>query len=295
MSGVMEIKTFEEYLLDQGKLIEAKIQELLVEYSSLEYYNPSGDGVVFISATGYHFWRQLPLKGKRLQSELLQEYEKFRAILSILFRAVSTKDVGSFDESEKVIKNNIMQSGPTWSKTPKEALDEVDGAFKQIQKLLEGLHSSKEGCLFVPDTNALLMNPDISLWRFDSIAKFTLVLTPTVLAELDSLKMNHRNQDVREKSEKIIRQIKEYRRRGNIVNGVPVVKDLIRIQSIAIEPNFSNSLPWLDPTNKDDRLLLSVYEIIASNIRSTVYLVTADINLQNKAEFAFLPYCEPPR
>ena len=71
----------------------------------------------------------------------------------------------------------------------------------------------------MPDTNALLMNPRIDLWHLQEIDKFTLVLTSTVSAELDSLKINHRNTEVREKSEKIIRQIKEYRRRGNLTDG----------------------------------------------------------------------------
>ena len=64
---------------------------------------------------------------------------------------------------------------------------------------------------------------------------------------------------------------------------------------MTIETNFSESLTGLDPNNKDDRFIASVYEIITANLRSVVSIVTADINLQNKAEFACLPYCKPPK
>lgn len=53
-------------------------------------------------------------------------------------------------------------------------------------------------------------------------------------------------------------------------------------------------LPWLDPTNNDDRFLASVVEIARENTRCVVAIVTGDINLQNKARFARMPFCEPP-
>lgn len=46
------------------------------------------------------------------------------------------------------------------------------------------------------------------------------MLSPTVLAELDGHKINHRNEHVRERAERLVRQIKEYRRRGSLISGV---------------------------------------------------------------------------
>jgi len=51
---------------------------------------------------------------------------------------------------------------------------------------------------------------------------------------------------------------------------------------------------WLDPTSKDDRLVGSALEIQRDFPSVVVVLVTRDINLQNKAEMAFLPWAEPP-
>jgi predicted ribonuclease YlaK len=151
----------------------------------------------------------------------------------------------------------------------------------------------------VPDTNALIFNPDLEKWKFDGTPQFTMVLIPAVLSELDSLKVNHRVETVREKAEKIISRIKEYRRRaaaavGRLTDGVVVVTGVSNIIAIAVEPKMEASLPWLDPASKDDQILASVIEVMRMRPRSPVLLVTRDINLQNKAEFANIPFVEPP-
>ena len=162
-------------------------------------------------------------------------------------------------------------------------------------KLLNRLYDPFEGeVIFVPDTNALIYNPNLESWTFLECPQFSLFLLPTVLSELDLLKINHRNVEVRNKSESLIRRIKEYRRRGKLTTGVTVVKDRIKIQSIAIEPDMNASLPWLDPDNKDDRILAGVIEVMRARPRSIVKAVSRDINFQNKAEFANIPFEEPP-
>lgn len=91
------------------------------------------------------------------------------------------------------------------------------------------------------------------------------------------------------------KQIKEYRRRGRLTDGVPLLKDKSQIVAIAVEPTFSESLSWLDANNNDDRLLASCLEIMRKMLESQVILLTRDINLQNKAEFARIPFLEPPQ
>ena len=115
-----------------------------------------------------------------------------------------------------------------------------------------------------------------------------------MLSELDLLKINHRNENVRKKAETIIRKIKEFRRRGKLTEIVTVVKNKIMIQAMAIEPDMKTTLQWLDPDNNDDRILAGVIEIMRVRPRSLVTAVSRDINFQNKAEFAAVPYEEPP-
>ncbi|MEM7760599.1 MAG: PIN domain-containing protein [Cyanobacteria bacterium P01_A01_bin.40] len=155
----------------------------------------------------------------------------------------------------------------------------------QIELLEEALREKKHRYVFVPDTNALINNPTLENWYFDNIDEFWILLLPTVLSELDDLKINHRNEAVREKCNSLIRKLKEYRRRGRLNEGVPIIKNRIYVKSKATEPDFNNSLSWLDPENKDDRIIARFLEVIREQINTSVILVTSDINLQSKLEF----------
>ncbi len=250
--------------------------------------------MVVIDLYGDYYWQTLPLDGQRLQSQILQQYNKYANILRVLSNAQTKDRIDSFENNDKIIRDNIEQRGSTWCKTNREALVKTLTALDALQSLLGTFHSKEKEFLFVPDTNALLYNPKIDLWRFENVEKFTLILAPTILSELDELKINHKNQLVRHTSEHLIKQIKEYRRRGSLIDGVTIKKNEIRLQSIAIEPTFSESLPWLDPENNDDRFIGTVFEIVKNHLRSVVILVTRDVNMQNKAEFSTLPYTEPP-
>jgi predicted ribonuclease YlaK len=57
---------------------------------------------------------------------------------------------------------------------------------------------------------------------------------------------------------------------------------------------MDEALSWLDPTNRDDRFVATVAELIRQRPRSAATIVTRDLNLQRKAELASLPFVEPP-
>jgi predicted ribonuclease YlaK len=63
---------------------------------------------------------------------------------------------------------------------------------------------------------------------------------------------------------------------------------------IPTEPRMADLPSWLDPNNQDDRIVGSLLEIQCAQPSAVVVLVTDDMNLQNKAEMAFLPWSEPP-
>ena len=173
-----------------------------------------------------------------------------------------------------------------------------NGAAAAVSGLLEALANlddPTEGTfVLIPDTNALILSPAFEAWGFAGIPAFTILLLPTLLSELDSLKIEHRNPDVRRKANAVIRQIKEYRRRGSLTEGVSVVNGRIALRSVAVEPRADDLLPWLDPACGDDRMLSGCVEAMRMHSRSVLALVTGDINLQNKAEFARVPFIEPP-
>ncbi len=122
---------------------------------------------------------------------------------------------------------------------------------------------------------------------------FALVIVPTVLRELDELKIRSPDKEFRNKVDSIISRIKGWRHQGSLLKGVKVNKT-ITIRTVASEPNFEKTLHWLDASNSDDRIIASVLEIQITQPSATVVLITGDINLQNKAEMANLPFLEPP-
>lgn len=285
--------TIAQSLAADAESIKEDIRVLLGQYSRL-LPQRRYEGIVFIDPDGNHNWQELSVEGKRLQAKVLKRYKTYRDLVEALLQGLTDDTRSKFTEADELITKHVEQQKSTWCETADEATTTTMAAFNTIASIIDGLYSPDGTTVAVPDTNALLANPEISRWHFDWCKSFEVVFTPTVLAELDELKISHRNPDVRTKAEGIIRQIKELGRRGDLHAGIPVVKGRITARCVAIEPDVSKSLPWLDEATNDDRLLAAVIDLTRENTRCVVVIVTGDINLQNKARFARLPFCEPP-
>lgn len=145
----------------------------------------------------------------------------------------------------------------------------------------------------MPDTSAVIHNPALEDWEFVETRRFTILLTPTVLGELDDLKVAPRA-EVRERAESAIRRIEGYMSRGNPHEGVPLRRDRSTLRLLASEPHRDHVLPWLDLSVKDDRHIASVIDAMRQHPRTPVVLVARDINMKNKAIYARLPHLQPP-
>jgi hypothetical protein len=88
-------------------------------------------------------------------------------------------------------------------------------------------------------------------------------------------------------------EVGEYRRRGPLLQGATLAAGISTVMANPVESKVSDSLPWLDPTNLDDRLLASIIEVMRLNVRASVIVVTRDVNFQNKLEFARVPFVSP--
>ena len=164
--------------------------------------------------------------------------------------------------------------------------------------IFEGLsdiavHGGDTALRLVPDTNALLRNPaPEDLGAAVNATSYTVHLVPTVLAELDELKDRGRTQDVLDKAEKAVRRLKGLRDRGHLSAGVRVAGNIyLRAEHREVDP--PSMLSWLNPTVPDDRIIAAALYIQSCHPAGTVVLITADINLQNKADVVGLPFAEP--
>jgi len=145
----------------------------------------------------------------------------------------------------------------------------------------------------VPDTNVLLRNPDVTALEGPcGTDRFIVVLVPTVLAELDEQKDRGRTPEVREAAAKALTRIKGLRDRGDLRMGVTVQKN-ITLRATHREPRAGDVLDWLDHSVPDDRILADALELQGQNSGDVVTLCTGDMNLQNKAAVAGLPFVDP--
>jgi hypothetical protein len=288
-------KTTAEYLREDAEQILGGLGELLAS-STLRHHQPiqrTRDAVtIWAGPTGE--WSELEVEGRRLQSRLLKEYGDFAERIGVLLRGQPEDGVTALEDADTAIRD-LLERSNTWHKTTDEAVGAARTAIETQLELVDGLHDEGGGtAIYAADTNAVLYNPDLETWSFNQTSRFEIVLSPTVVVELDERKIDRRNEDLRERAESVIRRVGEYGRRGSILDGVPLNKPTSTIRAIAREPRMDESLSWLDPTNRDDRFIASVLEIMRQHPRSAVTIVTIDQNLKNKADLARIPWVEPP-
>lgn len=285
------MQTVAESLAVAGADLLDGVAALLGDDAPLEDVNKPHSSVVVIGPS--FGFGDLPLEKNRLQSRLNEDHRRFFALVRALLRTQSTEVVKRIDERETMIREVIEQEYLVWHSTRGEALAAVKKAIHEILEAVGHLHDPVEGSvMLVPDTNALILSPAFQEWSFEGVPEFEVLLVPLLLSELDTLKTNHRDPNVKQKAQAVIRQIKEYARRGSLSDGVTIVANRIRLRALAIEPRVEETLPWLDPTVPDDRMLASTVEAMRMHPRSTIALVTGDVNLQNKATFAGVPFLE---
>jgi len=275
-------------LLERLEAYRCDSEVLLLEYSSMRYYQ--SDVVVILS--GDYIWNDLAPEGKHLQLSLLERWNKYEKLISHLTSGLPNPPKSKLEDAFKRIMRIISQQGFTYYATNSKALKVLNEAAVDIRHTLEQYFSfSPSHVLLIPDTNILLANPRLDAWPIP-FEKWEIILMPVVLSELDQHKVNHRNSEVRDKAASLIRSIKEYRRRGDLHDGVHIIKSKSRLRTIAVEPDLATMLPWFSESSADDRFLAATMEVIRNNLGSHVAVLTNDINMQNKAAFAGIPFLD---
>jgi rRNA-processing protein FCF1 len=237
-----------------------------------------------------HYFGKLSPEQKNVQLKLKRKYETLSELLKLTFRNAPDGVAQKLDEADETFRA-WLELEPSWSlSTNRSSNDEtLKKASGKIESLIDILEVDRNGqVIIIPDTNSLLISSEPKSYEAISGAKtFVFLLLPTVLAELDSLKILHRNPEVREKAQKVIKRVKGWRNQGSLTEGVTVNKT-ITVMAEYINPDMTNTLSWLDGNNSDDRIVASVLSIQAAFPSSKIVLATGDINLQNKADSAMI-------
>jgi len=288
----------EAYKISISKKLRQQLEEttndlcvLIGEIPIKHYYNYNPNVIVIYP--DFYWDERTPIQDKT-QLKIKRRYDSFSELLSLLLQNAPrnlSERLQTADESFRV----WLELSKNWSLSsePDENEKHLRCASLELEQLIDVLESDANQEVFlIPDTNSLLVSSDPSLYCSIAETKsFTFLLLPTVLAELDSLKILHRNPDVREKAEKAIKRIKGWRNQGALTQGVKVNRNM-RILAESREPDMKNTLSWLDSDISDDRILASTLSVITNNPTAKVVLVTNDINLQNKADAAMIDVSE---
>ena len=136
--------------------------------------------------------------------------------------------------------NWIDKEAGDWSvpSTIQECISKFREQTAVLQKLLSIFDDEldRHKVVLIPDTNSLIICPDfVKYSEIASSDEFTIELIPTVLEELDKLKVVHRDRDFRDKVNSVIRRIKGLRQQGSLLNGVTVNRT-ITVKMVAKEP-----------------------------------------------------------
>jgi hypothetical protein len=193
------MQTVAETIHQAGEQLILGVSTLLGGNVQLRDINRGDGGLVFI---GPHYaFPDLPLERKRLQSKLSEQRRHFVAVVSALVGNQPEAVRNAVRQHDETVREVIEQTHCVWHATTQDACSAAAEAIRSMLEAIECLHDSAEGSVvLVPDTNALIFSPALHTWGFAEIPAFEMLLTPTVLSELDALKTDHRNPAVREKA-----------------------------------------------------------------------------------------------
>jgi hypothetical protein len=276
------------------KGIEADLGAL-VEISPVRWFNRDNGWAVFIGGADFYF-ADPGTDQLRQQIALKARHDKWVSRFDLLYKNPPPPLAEQIKGAKEALDRWISLGSNNYDLVHDQRNNAVAArnACSPFYRLLDLLEGGEIEIIVVPDTNAIIAAPDPTAYKtIAGASAFTLILLPTVLAELDNLKNHHRDNAFREKVAKVVSRIKGWRQQGPLLEGV-TVNQTIRIKAIAEEPNFDEALPWLDPSNHDDRIIASILQVQVLAPSANVVLVTSDVNLQNKADAAALPCAETP-
>ena len=288
-----EIVSFAARLKQQLQGIEEQMMGLLdISTIKKSQNDPSS---FFVILRPPYYWGKSDKQQERMQMQVKEAYSNWFEQFSLLFRNAPPEIDKRLEDTNSFVGRWIDKSRVNWEVQP--TIEQCKQKFhERIQVFYQLIPDEPDEpeLILVPDTNALIQSPEPSQYsQVVGKEKYDFVLTPTVLQELEILKKGERKQDFHEKVKSVIRRIKGWRNQGSLLQGVTVNKT-VNVRAIAQEPDLEHTLGWLDASRNDDRIIATVFEIQRAQPTAKVVLVTSDVNLQNKAEMANLPYSEPP-
>ena len=265
----------------------------------VQHYDPTMGGFVITVAPDHRFEEPTPAVRAK-QMEVKRRYNALADLVRVLFLGAPDALLDQWKSADEDARRWIELERNYKIGTDRNAnviamREECDAVRKAIM-VLDAV--GEDGVIVVPDTSSIMEQADPTAYRVIAAAdRFTFVLLPTVLGELDAHKSGDSDRR-RELAKKVIKRIggwrDQARRAGSVLAEGVTVDKTITVRAEHVEPDVESSLTWLDPEVNDDRIVAAVLSIEAQHPAARVVLVTGDVNLQNKAEAAMIQVAETP-
>ena len=141
-----------------------------------------------------YYWGELTPAQRATQLELKRNYEPLSELFSLLLRGAPNSLVTELKEADENFRVWLeLEYQTNWSVTPNAEVNvrAFQSSAERLSEILDFLSATGDSMtILIPDTNSLLAVADPSGYR--SVAgrdSFVFMLLPTVLGELDRLKV----------------------------------------------------------------------------------------------------------
>lgn len=281
------MRSFLDNILDTISDIKEKKDEFL-DTCNITYIDLDGHGAGWISLGGIlKHWGDSSEKQLGIQIQLIEYFKRLDEKLKQIEYKMPIEKFKEINLAKNRVHNWINKKGDPPGLSVGTSKISFNEELERIKEFINQLRSESHEIVIIPDTNAIIRYPDPKdYFKVSNNEKFTFLILPTVLSELDNHKNFHKNPDFQKKVTSVIKRLKGYLKQGDVKTGVTIEKERITIKMVETEPKFENLPEWLDKENKDDRIIASVLTCQTNYLNSIIYLVTGDINMINKASLA---------
>lgn len=277
--------------LDQ---IEAEFADVLGKSTiARSTLNDGNSGVYFIGHPS-HYWGPSTPDLERDRMGLLARVRAWTVRFRLLFPVPTPEIEERHGKALDLLDGWLLREGSDHS-VPAT----VDAARGVLSKQVDVLRSAR-GLLppddwavrLVPDTNALIDEPDLAAYTGVLGQAYMTHVMPVVVRELDDLKRSGRTDTLRDAARKADRRLKGLRDNGDVRVGAKVAGGVFAV--FEHEDPREEGLPgWLDLNVPDDRLVAAVLVLQSRHPMSAVHVATGDLNLQTKLAAVGLPFVDP--
>ncbi|MDQ6807074.1 MAG: hypothetical protein M3065_19420 [Actinomycetota bacterium] len=226
--------------------IASALSDVLDHSEIYEAIRNTPDSPAFIFGNPFA-WRPVSREHQPLIGKARRLLETWEALTSVAVRSVAPSRLEAFRDHAEILREVVDQCAG--DRVPSDSVVGVRNmlaqALQQQREMLADLPSAHGAAelLIVPDTNALVFQPALEEWR-PTDGKWTVVLVPQVIRELDELKL--RDKPVSEAANSFIRRLDEYGRRGDTFEGISV-RPGVRLREVPIEADMTQAPAWLRP------------------------------------------------